>query len=866
MTTNKSISYQGDRAILSVVLSYAVFCVLWILVSDQLVERLPQRSQLADLVSMFKDWIFVGITTLLLYQLMRHRFGRAEAAQNADDGPAERFGVGSNATEGWCSEETLRKLSQALEQSRESIAITDIDAKIEYVNEAFVRNTGYSREEVMGQNPKVLSSGKTPPETFRAMWETLTEGKTWKGEFANKRKDGSEYLESAIISPIHQADGRITHYVAIKEDITEKKHLGKELDAHRNHLEELVASRTTQLAEALHQAELANHAKCSFLANVSHEIRTPMNAIVGLTHLLRRDRPTPEQAERLIRISAAADQLVSVVNDILDISRMDAGILSLEQTELSLPAILDSARAMITEQAEAKGLAIRIECDDFPVCLQGDPTRLSQALFNLAGNAVKFSNQGVITLRARLIEDDGEHLLIRLEVEDTGIGIDIEKLSGLFQPFVQADVSSTRQYGGTGLGLAITQRLAKLMGGEAGVDSKIGGGSTFWFSVRLARTRPYTTSATTLTATDESEAETMLRTMHCGARLLLVEDNPVNRGVILDLILAAGLIADTAENGEQAIKKASMLRYDLILMDVQMPTMNGLEATRAIRHQPGGNEVPILAMTGNAFAEARQACQEAGMNDFVAKPVTPHDFYATLLKWLNAKAQSSSPIPRSPAQPPDDSLLHQLASFTDLDMSRGLTTMRGNIANYKTVLELFARECNAHSNRIGEMRDRAEFSAIEQLASTLHGNAIMLGALKIAESAKSVVSAYRSDSGAEAINSFCSALIDDLLHFVNAIQISVAVPEASASSEIDLRQSADVLARLETFLEHGNIEANHLVSDQAGLLLAIFGKSAKGLISRIEAFDYERAITELRQIRTHQNAGVERKFSKPGAA
>lgn len=856
MTTNKPSSYQGDRAILSVVLSYAVFCVLWILVSDRLVEWLPQRSPLVDLVSMFEDWVFVGITTLLLYQSMRHRFGRAKAAQNADDRPAERFRVGGNTTESLRSEETLRKLSQALEQSPESIVITDIDAKIEYVNEAFVRSTGYSREEMMGQNPKVLNSGKTPPETFRAMWRTLTEGKTWKGEFANKRKDGSEYLEFAIISPIHQANGRITHYVAAKEDITEKTRLCKELDAHRYHLEELVAGRTTQLAEAFHQAELANHAKCSFLANVSHEIRTPMNAIVGLTHLLRRDRPTPEQAERLTRISIAADQLLSIVNDILDLSRMDAGKLSLEQTELSLPAILDSARAMIAEQAEAKGLAIRIECDDFPVCLQGDPTRLSQALFNLAGNAVKFTNQGVIALRARLIEDDGEHLLIRMEVEDTGIGIDIKKLSGLFQPFVQADVSSTRQYGGTGLGLAITQRLAKLMGGEAGVDSKTGGGSTFWFSVRLARSHPYTNSATTLTPADESEAEMLLRSMHCGARLLLVEDNPVNRGVILDLILAAGLKADTAENGEQAIKKASMLRYDLILMDVQMPTMNGLEATRVIRHQPCGNQVPILAMTGNAFAEARQACQEAGMNDFVAKPVTPNDFYATLLKWLIAKAQSISPTPRSPAQPPDDSRLHHLASITDLDISRGLTTMRGNIANYKAVLGLFARECSAHANRIAEMRDKADFSAIEPLASTLHGNAIMLGALRIAESADSMALACRSDTSTARINSFCGVLINDLLHFAIAIQESATVPAASASSGIDLRQLGDVLTRLETLLEHGNIEANHLAIDQAGLLLSVFGKSAKVLIGRIEAFDYERAITELRQIRTHLRAGT----------
>jgi len=857
MNPDKPTSHQGNQAILVVVMTYAAFSALWIFASDRLIEWLLQDSQLAGMISTLKDWLYVGITSLLLYQLMRGHFGRAEWALNTNSEFVPQLGIPHYPAESLRSEESLRKLSQALEQSSESVVITDIAANIEYVNEAFVRSTGYSREEVIGQNPKVLNSGKTPPETFRVMWHTLSEGRTWKGEFTNKRKDGNEYLEFAIISPIRQADGRITHYVAVKEDITEKKRIGKELDTHRHHLEELVASRTAELAEALLQAELASHAKCSFLANMSHEIRTPMNAIVGLTHLLRRDHPTPEQAERLTRISGAADQLLSIVNDILDMSRMDANELSLEQTELSLPAILDNARAMINDQAEVKGLTIRIECDELPVCLRGDPTRLCQALFNLAGNAVKFTNRGVITLRARLIEDDDASLLIRLEVEDTGIGIDIEKLARLFQPFVQADVSSTRLYGGAGLGLAITQRLARLMGGDAGVESKVDSGSTFWFTVRLARAIPSPTSAEISLSSDESDAEATLRCMPKGARLLLVEDNPVNRGVILDMILVAGLTADTAENGLQAIEKSTMQCYDLILMDVQMPMMNGLDATRAIRRQPDGEKVPILAMTGNAFAEARHACLEAGMNDFVAKPISPHDFYATLLKWLTTeKVQFCPPITRSLIQPPGDSLLHRLAGFTDLDFNHGLATMRGNIANYIAVLDIFAKECRQQATQLSGMRDGVEYSAIEQLACSLRGNATMLGALKVAESADAVVSACRRGAETDAISILCTAFIDDLFRLADAIPEVVSKPVACTNAEIDPVELADVLEKLEMLLEHGNIEANHLARDHAGLLQAIFGKQTKVFLSQIDAFDYDSAITELRQTRTHMNAGA----------
>ena len=250
------------------------------------------------------------------------------------------------------AEEQLRKLSLAVEQSPESILITDIEARVEYVNEAFVQASGYSREEAIGQNPRFQKSGKTPPETYTALWESLSMGLPWKGEFRNRKKDGSEYLEFAIITPLRQPDGQVTHYVAVKEDITEKKRNGEELDRHRHHLEERVAERTTELLAAQQQAEAANRAKSTFLANMSHEIRTPMNAIVGLTYLLQRHGATADQGDKLDKIASASHHLLAIINDILDLSKIEAGKLSLEQAEFKRSTLLDNLTTLISERAK----------------------------------------------------------------------------------------------------------------------------------------------------------------------------------------------------------------------------------------------------------------------------------------------------------------------------------------------------------------------------------------------------------------------------------------------------------------------------------------------------------------------------------
>jgi signal transduction histidine kinase/CheY-like chemotaxis protein len=544
---------------------------------------------------------------------------------------------------------------------------------------------------------------------------------------------------------------------------------GKELD-------QKVARRTLDLAEANDAlamardvAERANQSKSSFLANMSHEIRTPMNAIIGLTHLLRKELADTRQIERLEKIDGAAHHLLSIINDILDISKIEAGKLQLEYASFELDAVFDTVSSMIVERAGAKSIELVSDiAPELAGAFQGDQLRLGQILLNFAGNAIKFTEQGSIVMRARLVEDRGDQVLARFEVEDSGIGIPAEAIPRLFSAFEQADSSTTRKFGGTGLGLAISRRLAGMMGGEVGVDSEFGKGSVFWFTARLGhdtvpvRSLPdlsrlqglralvvddHPTARQVLSAMLErlgmhveqvaggsaalamieaadrvgspfallfldshmpdldgmaairrlngmslrqqpryrlltaydidfgrdhresaeldailvkpvsfsrlcgilhslleprpksavigvAEVERLLIEQHAGQRILLAEDNAVNREVVFELLDAVGLILDLAVDGGEAVAKAAATSYDLILMDVQMPVLDGLEATRQIRCLPDGRKVPILALSANAYEEDVAACLAAGMSAHVAKPVDPDLLYAALLKWL----------------------------------------------------------------------------------------------------------------------------------------------------------------------------------------------------------------------------------------
>jgi signal transduction histidine kinase/ActR/RegA family two-component response regulator len=432
----------------------------------------------------------------------------------------------------------------------------------------------------------------------------------------------------------------IEHASALAAIAIDRDRAQRELDRHRHDLEALVAERSAtivrlneELRRRAEEADAANRAKSAFLANMSHEIRTPLNAVLGLAALLQDAATDPVQRQRTERIMDAGRHLLGTIDAILDLSKIDTGKFTLDDSPLRIEAIVGNVLSMIRDRAEAKGLTLRTDLPRLSFNLSGDAQRLQQALLNYLGNAVKFTGKGSVALRVRLEEETASDALLRFEVSDTGMGVPAEVLERLFNPFEQADSTIARAYGGSGLGLVITRRFAELMGGRAGAESVEGEGSTFWFTARLRK------SGVAVTEHVPSDARTLRETLRRdwpGRRVLLAEDEPVNAEITRALLESVGLTVDLAVTGREAVEMALKGGHALILMDMQMPELDGIEATRLLRAHDTCARVPIIAMTANAFAEDRALCLEAGMDGFLSKPVLPGRLYAEILAQFTA--------------------------------------------------------------------------------------------------------------------------------------------------------------------------------------------------------------------------------------
>ncbi len=620
------------------------------------------------------------------------------------------------------------------------VSIADVGGIITYVNDRFCSVSGYSRDELLGRNHRIIKSGEHPESFFEELWGTISSGKVWHGEIKNAAKDGTYYWVASTIVPFLNADGRPYQYIAVRTDITADK-------------ENEVA---LKLASA--EAESATKAKSEFLASMSHEIRTPMTGILGYSDMLLDERLSPENAEMVSKIKEATTSLLTIINDILDISKIEAGKLEIEKIDFRPTKIVNDVAQLFRQSGAADKrdkLLITTEIpDDFPDMIHADPTRLRQVLVNLVGNAVKFTEQGSVTLKCI---HDADHLMLHYEITDTGIGIDDDSQAKLFGDFVQADASISRQYQGTGLGLAICKRLVELMGGEIGVKSQQGMGSTFWFNL------PYEPAKSDFVIETSQTYNAKKFTGSRSLSILVAEDNEINQTIIQSILGKMGHETTVAVDGVEAVEAIEASDFDLVLMDIRMPKMSGPDATKRIRRMDGfKSAIPIIALTADVMADNRQSYMDVGMNDCVGKPIDQAELAIAINKAIGETVNMEALENME-----NESAVAEMQVHFDFQETVDRLMLPPDVL--LPLLQKFIDEYGDVDAAIRKKIDEKDFLGAAEMAHALKGVSGSLGAHAVFEHAAGIEAALRAEKIDE-LTLHMDALPRDLTQTIEVIR------------------------------------------------------------------------------------------------
>jgi two-component system sensor histidine kinase/response regulator len=841
---------------------------------------------------------------------------------------------------------------------------------IERANSKLHEIFGWPPGEIVGQSTRVWYVDDVSWAADESvLYEPIWRGETSRHEMQLARRDKSRFWTRIAGRAVDVAD-QSKGSVWIIDDITVEHEADDEM----------------RRARAL--AEDAARMKSDFLANMSHEIRTPMNAIIGMAYLALKADPTPRLRDYLRKIQASSQLLLGIINDILDLSKIEAGKMVVERTEFDLEQVLGNVTNLIAEKAASKGLELIIDvADEVPTNLVGDPLRLGQILVNYANNAVKFTEHGEIEICIALAQAVDDEVLLRFSVRDTGIGLSEEQRGRLFKNFEQADSSTTRKYGGTGLGLVIAKQLAELMGGEVGVDSETGSGSTFWFTARLGRSAEKVRSlqpntelrGRRLLVVDDSDTarevicdmlrgmsfqvtavpcgalavaelaraaasgepyeiafldwqmpamdgiasaakirqlgldppphlvmitaygrdelfksaeaagiadvlikplsasllfDTVMRLLGAvvdespgplvaasslelrlasiaGARVLLVEDNDLNQQVASELLAGAGCTVELAENGQVALDKVRRQAFDVLLMDMQMPVLDGIAATHEIRKLREPRDLPIIAMTANAMQGDRERCLAAGMQDHVAKPIDPDDLWRALLKWVKPRSAAPAAIPGERSAGGEQGAAEPLTPIAGVDLALGLKRALGKNALYRSLLRKFIAGQARAPEQIVAALEANDWPGAERLAHTLKGTAATIGASGVSEIAARLEASIRARAPRPAIDAMVSELSPPLAALVDALsQALPAEARGAAPVAVDPVQLRVLAAQLAARLADNDSEAIDLFERNAELFRSAFGDHYWPIEEAIRNFDFELALAALQAATT----------------